>query len=58
MVFTLSDKNEKRPTKFSIMHFMVKSLIYISECTLNDSFVNSGVITLLFLIEFYVCIIE
>jgi len=57
MVFTLSDKNEKLPTKFSIMHFMVKSGMYIFEYTPNDSFATGGVIiTLLSLIELYLYI--
>jgi len=56
MVFTLSDKNEKLPAKFSIMRFMVKSGMYIFEFTPNDSFANGGVITLLPLIELYLSI--
>jgi len=56
MVFTLSDKNEKLPAKFSIMHFMVKSGMYIFGFTPNDSFTNGGVISLLLLIELYLSI--
>lgn len=56
MVFTLSDKNEKLPAKFSIMHFMVKRGMYIFEKTPDDSFANGGVIELLSLIELYISI--
>lgn len=59
IVFTLSDKNEKRPAKFSIVHFAVRLEVLYCRINLdiytwrNDSSRTGGVITLLLCIELY-----